>query len=71
MRGTGLRATALKHMILKLVYPMRIIRRPNHDSYMNTFLSALIVFFFSSLKQHSMASPPLLLVPGSRVYLGL
>ncbi len=32
---------------------------------------APLVFSSSSLKQHNMASPPLLHVPGDEVYLGL
>ncbi len=39
--------------------------------HMNRFLCAPLVFSSSSLKQCSMASPPLLLVPGGGVYLGL
>ncbi len=50
---------------------IRIIRRQNHDSYMNRFLRAPLVFSSSSLKQHNMASPPSLRVPGGGVYLGL
>ncbi len=42
---------------------IRIVRRQNCDSYMN--------IFSSSLKQHSMASPPSLRVPGGGVYLSL
>ncbi len=50
---------------------IRIVRRQNRDSYMNTFLRASLVFSSSSLKQCSMSSPPLLCVPGGGVYLGL
>ncbi len=49
---------------------IRIVRRQNHDSYMNRFLRASLVFSSSSLKQRSMAPPPLLRVPGGGVYLG-
>ncbi len=38
-------------------------------SNMNRFLCALLVFSSSSLKQHNMASPPLLHVPGDGVCL--
>ncbi len=50
---------------------IRIVRRQNRDSYMNRFLRAPLVFSSSSLKQHNMASLPLLRVPGGGVYLGL
>ncbi len=49
---------------------IRIVRRQNRDSYMKRFLRAPLVFSSSSLKQRSMASPPLLRVPGGGVYLG-
>ncbi len=39
---------------------IRIVRRQIHDSYLNIFLRAPVVFSSSSLKQHSMALPPLL-----------
>ncbi len=39
--------------------------------HMNRLLCAPLVFSSSSLKQRSMASPPLLRVPGGGVYLGL
>ncbi len=69
-RVTVLRATAL--MILKLVNPLESLE-DRIAIHMNRFLSldTSLVFSSSSLKQRSMASPPLLHVPGGGVYLGL
>ncbi len=69
-RATGvtvLRTAAL--MILKLVNPLESLE-DRIAIYMNRFLRAPLVFSSSSLKQRSMASPPLLRVPGGGVYLG-
>ncbi len=67
-RVTVLRTVAL--MILKLVNPLESLE-DRIVIHMNRLLRALLVFSSSSLKQHSMASPPLLRVPGGRVHLGL
>ncbi len=70
-RATGvtvLRTAAL--MILKLVNPLESLE-DRIMIHMNRLLCAPLVFSSSSLKQRSMASPPLLRVPGGRVYLGL
>ncbi len=63
-----LRTVAL--MILKLENPLESLE-DRIAIHMNRFLRASLVFSSSSLKQGSMASPPLLRVPGGRVYLGL
>ncbi len=70
MRGTVLRTTALKHVILKLVNSLESLRQ-NRDSNMNTFFHAPLVFSSSSLKQHNMASPTSLHVLEGGVCLGL
>ncbi len=57
-------------MILKLVNPLESLE-DRIAIHMNRFLRAPLVFSSSSLKQRSMASPPLLRVPGGGVYLGL
>ncbi len=67
-RVTVLRTTAL--MILKLENPLESLE-DRIAIHMNRFLHAPLVFSSSSLKQRSMASPPLLRVPGGGVYLGL
>ncbi len=67
-RVTVLRTAAL--MILKLVNPLESLE-DRITIHMNRLLRAPLVFSSSSLKQRSMASPPLLRVPGGRVYLGL
>jgi len=54
----GLRTTALKHDF-EDCESIRIVRRQNRDSYMNRFVHAPLVFSSSSLKQRSIASPPL------------
>ncbi len=66
-RVTVLRTVAL---ILKLVNPLESLedRIAIHRS---RLLCASLVFSSSSLKQRSMASPPLLRVHGGGVYLGL
>ncbi len=56
-------------MILKLVNPLESLE-DRIAIHMNRFLRASLVFSSSSLKQSSMASPPLLRVPGGGVYLG-
>ncbi len=66
-RVTVLRTAAL--MILKLENPLESLE-DRIAIHMNRFLRASLVFSSSSLKQCSMASPPLLRVPGGRVYLG-
>ncbi len=63
-----LRTVAL--MILKLENPLELLE-DRIAIHMNRFLRAPLVFSSSSLKQRSMASPPLLRGPGGRVYLGL
>ncbi len=68
IRGTVLRTVAL--MILKLENPLESLE-DRIAIHMNRFLRAPLVFSSSSLKQRSMASPPLLRVPGGGVYLGL
>ncbi len=60
-RVTVLRTAAL--MILKLVNPLESLE-DRIAIHMNRFLRAPLVFSSSSLKQRSMASPPLLRVPG-------
>ncbi len=70
-RATGvtvLRTAAL--MILKLENPLESLE-DRITIHMNRFLRASLVFSSSSLKQRSMASPPLLRVSGGGVYLGL
>ncbi len=67
-RVTVLRTAAL--MILKLENPLESLE-DRIAIHMNSFLRASLVFSSSSLKQHSMASSPLLRVPGGGVYLGL
>ncbi len=69
-RVTVLRTVAL--MILKLENPLESLE-DRIAIHMNRFLSldTSLVFSSSSLKQCSMASPPLLRVPGGGVYLGL
>ncbi len=69
MRATVLRTAAL-NIDFETCESIRIARRQNCDSYMNRFFCASLVFSSSSLKQRSMASPPLLRVPGGGVYLG-
>ncbi len=59
--GTGLRTA--ENIDFETCESIRIVRRQNHDSYMDRFLHASIVFSFSSLKQDNMAMPPLLHVP--------
>ncbi len=66
-RVTVLRTAAL--MILKLVNPSESLE-DRIMIHMNRFLRASLVFSSSSLKQRSMAPPPLLRVPGGGVYLG-
>ncbi len=61
-RVTVLRTAAL--MILKLVNPLDSLE-DRIAIHMNRFLRAPLVFSSSSLKQRSMASPPLLRVPGA------
>ncbi len=61
-RVTVLRTVAL--MILKLVNPLESLE-DRIAIHMNRFLRASLVFSSSSLKQRSMASPPLLRVPGA------
>ncbi len=61
-----LRTAAL--MILKLVNPLESLE-DRITIHMNRLRTSL-VFSSSSLKQRSMASPPLLRVPGGGVYLG-
>ncbi len=56
--------------ILKLENPLESLE-DRIVIHMNRFLRAPLVFSSSSLKQRSMASPPLLRVPGGGVYLGL
>ncbi len=56
-------------MILKLENPLESLE-DWIAIHMNRLLCASLVFSSSSLKQRSMASPPLLRVPGGRVYLG-
>ncbi len=56
-------------MILKLVNPLESLE-DRIAIHMNRLLCAPLVFSSSSLKQRSMASPPLLRVPGGGVYLG-
>ncbi len=63
-----LRTAAL--MILKLENPLESLE-DRIAIHMNRFLRTYLVFSSSSLKQRSMASPPLLRVSGGRVYLGL
>ncbi len=70
IRGTVLRTAALEHMILKLENPLESLE-DRIAIHMNRFLCTSLVFSSSSLKQRSMASPPLLRVPGGGVYLGL
>ncbi len=67
-RVTVLRTAAL--MILKLENPLESLE-DRIAIHMNSFLRTSLVFSSSSLKQRSMASPPLLRVPGGGVYLGL
>ncbi len=67
-RVTVLRTAAL--MILKLVNPLQSLE-DRIAIHMNRLLRAPLVFSSSSLKQRSMAPPPLLHVPGGGVYLGL
>ncbi len=57
-------------MILKFENPLESLE-DRIAIHMNRFLHAPLVFSSSSLKQRSMASPPLLRVPGGGVYLGL
>ncbi len=64
---TVLRTAAL--MIFKLENPLESLE-DRIVIHMNRFLGASLVFSSSSLKQRSMASPPLLRVPGGGVYLG-
>ncbi len=66
-RVTVLRTAAL--MILKLENPLESLE-DRIAIHMNRFLRAPLVFSSSSLKQRSMASPPLLRVPRGGVYLG-
>ncbi len=61
-RVTVLRTVAL--MILKLVNPLESLE-DRIAIHMNRFLRAPLVFSSSSLKQRSMAPPPLLRVPGA------
>ncbi len=73
IRGTVLRTAALT--ILKLENPLESLE-DRIAIHMNSFLRTSLVFSSSSLKQRSMASPPLLRVPrgrglAGRVYLGL
>ncbi len=58
-----------KTLILKLVNPLESLE-DRIVIHMNRFLRAPLVFSSSSLKHRSMASPPLLHVPGGGVYLG-
>ncbi len=51
-------------MILKLVNPLESLE-DRIAIHMNRLLSAPLVFSSSSLKQRSMASPPLLRFPGA------
>ncbi len=60
-RVTVLRTAAL--MILKLENPLESLE-DRIAIHMNSFLRTSLVFSSSSLKQRSMASPPLLRVPG-------
>ncbi len=60
-RATVLRTAAL--MILKLENPLESLE-DRIAIHMNRFLRAPLVFSSSSLKQSSMAPPPLLRVPG-------
>ncbi len=60
-RVTVLRTAAL--MILKLENPLESLE-DRIAIHMNRFLRASLVFSSSSLKQRSMAPPPLLRVPG-------
>ncbi len=69
IRGTVLRTAVLEHMILKLVNPLESLE-DRIMIHMNRLLRAPLVFSSSSLKQRSMAPPPLLHVPGGGVYLG-
>ncbi len=55
-------------MILKLENPLESLE-DRIAIHMNRFLHTSLVFSSSSLKQRSMASPPLLHVPGGGVYL--
>ncbi len=66
-RVTVLRTAAL--MILKLENPLESLE-DRITIHMNRLRTSL-VFSSSSLKQCSMAPPPLLRVPGGGVYLGL
>ncbi len=61
-RVTVLRTAAL--MILKLENPLESLE-DRIAIHMNRFLRAPLVFSSSSLKQRSMASPPLPRVPGA------
>ncbi len=61
-RVTVLRTVAL--MILKLVNPLESLE-DRIVIHMNRLLCAPLVFSSSSLKQRSMAPPPLLCVPGA------
>ncbi len=56
-------------MILKLENPLESLE-DRIAIHMKRFLRTSLVFSSSSLKQRSMASPPLLRVPGGGVYLG-
>ncbi len=66
-QSNSIRTAAL--MILKLVNPLESLEG-RIVIHMNRFLRAPLVFSSSSLKQRSMASTPLLRVPGGGVYLG-
>ncbi len=66
-RVTVLRTVAL--MIFKLVNPLESLE-DRIAIHMNRCISAPLVFSSSSLKQCSMASPPLLRVPGGGVLSG-
>ncbi len=71
MRSMETQATVLRAAVLNFDFETcESIRRQNYDSYMNRIVCASLVFSSSSLKQHSMASPPLLRVPEGGVYLG-
>ncbi len=67
-RVTVLRTAAL--MILKLENRLESLE-DRIAIHMNRFLCTSLVFSSSSLKQRSMASPPLLCVPRGGVYRGL
>ncbi len=62
-------ARCFRTLILKLVNPLESLE-DRIAIQMNRILHAPLVFSSSSLKQSSMASSPLLRVPGGGVYLG-